>query len=365
MAGFFSKLFSGREGSVVGIDIGSSAIKVVELYRAKGKAVLKTYGEIALGPYGNQKSGQAVKLTTEQVATALRDVLKEADISSTSCGIGVPMKSSMVTVFRLPPMEKKDVPNVVPTEARKYIPVPIGEVALDWSVIPSFEGESEEQQNVQKEIEVLLVAIHNTVLTSLSSIVSDAGLSASFYEIEMFSTIRSLIDTNENRPMMIFDMGAGASKVYIVERGVIRESHNISRGSQDISLRIAQSMGLDFEYAEKLKRSYGHNSVEHDRQIGEIIDLALEPIFTEAQRVLLSFQKRYSHPIGGVILTGGGCALKGIETWAAKYFQAEVFVGKPFTKVEAPAFLADVLNAAGLEFAPAVGLALRKLQESE
>jgi type IV pilus assembly protein PilM len=364
MAGFFSKLFSGKEGSVIGIDVGSAAIKVVELYRSKGKAVLKTYGEIALGPYGGQKAGQAVKLTTEQVCTALKDVLKEADIQSTSAGIAVPMKSSMVTVFRLPPMEKKDIPHVVPTEARKYIPVPIGEVALDWSVIPSFEGGSEEEE-AKKDVEILLVAIHNMVLNGLSSIVTESGLSASFYEIEMFSTIRALIDPNENRPMMIFDMGAGASKVYIVERGVIRESHNISRGSQDISLRIAQSMGIDFEYAEKLKRSYGHNSVEHDRQIGEIVDLALEPIFTEAQRVLLTFQKRYSHPIGGVILTGGGCGLKGIETWAAKYFQAEVTVGHPFIKVEAPAFLADVLNNAGLEFAPAIGLALRKLQESD
>lgn len=362
MAGILSKLFGPKDQSVIGVDIGASAIKVVEVYRAKGKAVLKTYGEIALGPYGGQKAGQAVKLTVEQAAQALKDVMREADIKTTSAGIAVPMKSSMVTVFQLPYMERKDIPNVVPNEARKYIPVPIGEVALDWSVIPTFVDSGVDEK---RPIEILLVAIHNMVLSGLSSIVAEAGVAASFYEIEMFGSIRSLVDPNENRPMMIFDMGAGATKVYIVERGVVRESHSISRGSQDISLRIAQSMGIDFEYAEKLKRSYGGNSAEHDKQIRDIADLALEPIFTEAQRVLLSFQKRYNRPIGGVILTGGGCALRGIDAWAAKYFQAEVFVGRPFTRLEAPAFLSDVLEVAGLEFAPAIGLALRKLQESD
>jgi type IV pilus assembly protein PilM len=365
MAGLFTNIFSKKQESVIGIDIGSSAIKVVELYRNKGKAVLKTYGEIALGPYGGQRAGQAVKLTVDQAGVALKDVLKEADIGSRSAGIAVPMKSSMVTIFTLPPVDEKELASMVPIEARKYIPVPIGEVALDWSIIPTLdevEGDGSDETK-KRGREILLVAIHNSVLGNLSAIMNQVEVSASFYEIEMFGTLRALVDPNETRPVMIFDMGAGATKVYIVERGVIRESHNVSRGSQDITLRISQSMSVDIDYAEKLKRSYGHNTVEHDQKIREIIDLALEPIFSEAQRVLLNFQRKYSKTVAYVVLTGGGVALQGMDVWATKYFETQVVVGDPFSKVEAPAFLAGVLKSAGLEFAVAVGLALRKLQE--
>lgn len=364
MAGFFSSLFSKDSTSVIGIDFGSSAIKVVELYRKKGKAVLKTYGEIALGPYGGQKAGQAAKLTIEQAVVALNDVLRESEILSRSAGISVPMKSSMVTILKLPAIAEKEFVTMVPLEARKYIPVPIGEVALDWSVIPNIHDLDEDGvKPEEKMVEILLVAIHNAILSSMSTIIAQAQVSASFYEIEMFSSIRALIDPNETKPVMILDMGAAATKVYITERGVIRESHNISRGSQDITLRISQSMGVDIDYAEKLKRSYGTNSVEHDKQIRDIIDLALEPIFSEAQRVLFNFQKKYASTVAYVILTGGGIALSGIDLWAAKYFEVPSVIGDPFSKVEAPAFLADILKRAGLEFAPAVGLALRKLQE--
>jgi len=96
VAGFFEK-----SNNVVGIDIGSSAIKIVELKRAGGKAILETYGELALGPYAKHAIGQATSLSTEKVSEALIDVIREANISARDTGMAIPLASSLITIFEM------------------------------------------------------------------------------------------------------------------------------------------------------------------------------------------------------------------------------------------------------------------------
>src|SRR3989344_7908991 len=134
---FKSSGVSGSSGnSVVGVDIGSSSIKVVQLRKEKERAILETYGEIALGPYANQKVGQAVKLTEEKVSEALRDLLREANVKSNKAIFSIPLKSSFVTTIVLPAETRDNLASVVPMEARRYIPIPLSEVVLDWWMIP-------------------------------------------------------------------------------------------------------------------------------------------------------------------------------------------------------------------------------------
>src|SRR3989344_7286 len=90
----FSKLdfFKGGEsGSVVGVDVGSSAIKVVELKKKGGKAVLETYGAIALGPYATLDVGRVTNLPIEKIAEGLKEVLKQAGIKTTSAAFAIPV----------------------------------------------------------------------------------------------------------------------------------------------------------------------------------------------------------------------------------------------------------------------------------
>ncbi len=82
---FFGKFFAEKAPSVLGIDVGSSSIKVVQLKRKKGKAVLETYGELALGPYAGIEIGRSTNLPTEKIAEAIVDVLKEANTTTTAC----------------------------------------------------------------------------------------------------------------------------------------------------------------------------------------------------------------------------------------------------------------------------------------
>ncbi|MDA8611348.1 type IV pilus assembly protein PilM [Candidatus Pacebacteria bacterium] len=365
----FFKSFSKRDSSVLGIDIGASSIKIVQLRRKSGKAILETYGELALGPYAETDVGRATKLEPEKLVEALNDVLKESSATTTSCALSIPMKQSLVSVLRMPKMQDRQLAQMIPIEARKYIPVPISEVTLDWFVIPKIDPEPADYEGVPEgehkipQTEVIVVAIHNDVLQNHSSVIANANLEASFFEIEMFSTVRSVIEAGDNTPVMIFDMGAGATKSYIVERGVIRDSHVINKGSQDITLNISQSMEVSVDFAEKLKRNYGRNTREQDQQIKEIIDLVISPILSETNTVLLNFQKKYNKNVSKVIMVGGGSMLYGLNESAKRKLSLPVVYGDPFSKLETPAFLEGILQQTGLAFSIAIGLALRKLQE--
>jgi type IV pilus assembly protein PilM len=367
---FFKSFSKNKSPSVIGIDIGSASIKVVQLKRQKGRAVLETYGEIALGPYAGTQIGRSTKLPAQKIAEALLDVMREASITTVDSAISIPMRSSMVSIIRLPKMQDKQMGQMVPIEARKYIPVPISEVSLDWFAIPTLESDDEQMEEVDgKKIpttDVLVVAIHNDVLNDFSAIVANAKLNTTFFEIEMFSTIRSAIDPEDaTSSILVFDMGAAATKMYIVERGIIKESHSISKGSQDITLNIANAMNIPVEHAEKLKRNFGHNTPEQDKKISELIELALSPIFAQANATIVNYGRRYNKVVSKMVLVGGGCLLNTFPEKAGEKVGIPVQSAQPFSRTEAPAFLQDILKQTGLAFTTAVGLALRKLQEIE
>ncbi len=372
MSSFLQNLFKQPDESVIGIDIGSSSVKVVQLRKKKGRAVLETYGELALGPYAGLAVGQVTNLPADKLAEAIKDVIREANVTSVSAGVSIPFKSSLVSLIELPHAEPKQLQEMIPLEARKYIPVPISEVTMDWWVVPTgsndldfVDGVDEENNSTRpagKKVQVLVVSIHNDVLSTYTNIVKGAALRTSFFEIEMFSSTRALL-SGETDPVMIFDMGASSTKVYVLERGVVRYSHIINKGSQEITMSISKGLNVTFDRAEHIKRNLGTSAPSEERNVYEIISLTMDYIFSEANSVIINYQRKFSKAIGKVILTGGGVAMKGVYELARANFQTEVVIGDPFMKVESPAFLEDVLKVTGLEFSAALGLALRKLQE--
>ena len=365
-------IFSKQSPSVLGIDIGSSSIKIVQIKRKNGRAILETYGELALGPYAGANVGQATNLSTEKIVEALNDLLleKEVKVTTRSCGIAIPFSASLMSVIDMPAVPAKQLAQMVPLEARKYIPVPITEVTLDWSVIPKDENPESSKESLTDaegkplppKTEVLIVALHNDTVARYKEIVVKSALDASFFEIEIFSTMRSVLD-NEVTPVMIIDMGATSTKLYIVERGVLRGSHTINRGSQAVTNTLSKSLGISVTDAEVLKRDKGLLGVANGIGVKDIIITTLSYIFSEANHIVLEYQKQYHKNISKIFLVGGGSALKGIVELTKQSFQTEIVAGDPFSKVVAPAFLETILRETGPEFAVAVGVALRKLQE--
>ncbi|MDQ5954867.1 MAG: type pilus assembly protein PilM [Patescibacteria group bacterium] len=111
-----------------------------------------------------------------------------------------------------------------------------------------------------------------------------------------------------------------------------------------------------------MKKEFGLYGNPAEKELADIIKTHVDYIFGETNNVLLGYEKKYNRTISKVILTGGGCLLKGLTEVATSNFRAEIEVGHPFAKVGAPAFLSKVLDTTGPEFAVAIGLALRKLQ---
>ncbi|KKR79484.1 MAG: Type IV pilus assembly protein PilM [Candidatus Nomurabacteria bacterium GW2011_GWA2_40_9] len=361
-------LAGGDNQNAVGIDIGSSAIKVVEIKKKGGKAVLETYGAIALGPYAGVDMGRVTNLPIEKIIEALKEVLKQSGVTTNSVVISIPVQSSLVFTIDLPPQIKtEEMSAIVSTEARKYIPVPITEVALDYFVLPQKETSFEEANNPDTTVspvgktEVLVVAIQNDAISKIRSIISQCNLEASFLEMEIFSSVRANFE-HELSPVLLIDFGASRTKLSIVEFGMIKSYHTVNRGSADITDSISKSLSIPFPKAEEKKQEFGLFGDPAEKSIADIIKVHIDYIFGETNNVLLGYEKKYNRTISKVIFTGGGSLLKGFREVAESNFRAEIEIGHPFSKVGAPIFLEKVLDTAGPEFAVALGLALRKLQ---
>jgi len=371
----FSGLKKGSGGgdSAIGVDIGSSAIKVVEIKRKGGRAMLETYGSIALGPYNDLDAGNITNLPLEKIVPALKEVLKQSGATNTSLAISIPIQSSLIFTIELPAQIKNsEIAAIIPIEARKYIPIPITEVSIDYFVLPkkeaSFSEMNSDKSNADlpkeengEKIDVLVVATQNDAVALYRRIASGCGAEASFFEIEIFSSIRANFE-HELSPVLLIDFGASRTKLSIVEFGLVKVYHTIERGGSDITNSISKSLGISFGEAEKMKKEFGFFENPAEKSLADIVKVHIDYIFSETNNALLGYEKKYGRTISKVIFTGGGSLLKGLKEVAANNFQAEIEIGHPFSKVGAPEFLEKVLQTMDPEFAVALGLALRKLQ---
>ncbi len=361
-----SSLFSSSKNlgnSALGIDIGSSAVKVVQIKKNKGKAVLETYGILSLGPYAGQEMGSVTNLSTENIIKALNDVMKESNITSKNGAISIPSSSSLIFNIDLPEnIEENKLGEIIPMEARKFVPIPISEVALDWFIIPDEISDSYESNNQKNESkkEVFVVAIHNDIIIKYKDILVGSSIPTESMEMEIFGNIRSSNLDHDNNPVLFMDLGASSTKVYIVESGVVRFFHIVNRGGAEITKNISQALGFSFKEAEEMKRNIGLDSSK-DKKVVDIIKGSTNYILTEANSIVLNFEKKYNKKVSKVVLVGGGSMLPGFLDSSKEKFNKEVFIGDPFSKIEHPAFLEEILKESGGEFSVAIGLALKQL----
>jgi type IV pilus assembly protein PilM len=168
--------------------------------------------------------------------------------------------------------------------------------------------------------------------------------------------------SQEMAPTLIVDIGASTTKMAIVDRGVMRLSYSVAKGSQDISSSLSKSLNISFSRAEEMKRTIGISEAPEHKEMLSVISPTLEYIFSEANSVIINYQAKNKRVINKVVLTGGGSLMRGMVDFAVKRLNIEVSLSDPFERGAYPAFLQGVLKEAGPSFAVAIGLALRKLQ---
>ncbi len=353
-------LFGTKEKNILGVDIGSTSIKIVQLRKEKERAVLETYGELSLANYAKTEAGRSVILVNDKLKEALNDVITESQAKASRAIVSIPLKNSFITTMTMPELRPNELKDAITYEARKYIPIPLSEATTDWWVLPPQSTESAVTSlgsPKRSNINVLLVAVPNDVIEKYKNIFSKIGITIDAFEIESFALIRSA--HQESGTALLMDMGASSTKIVLVDAGVVRMAHSINQGGWGLSQALQQSLGLDFERAEALKREFGIIRRPETQGAVSVLEPLIDSLATEAERFLLDWKRKGGRGISKVFLAGGGALLRGIDNVMIKKFGVETEIINPFSKIIYPAFLEPRLKEIGPAFANAVGLALR------
>jgi len=339
---------------VVGIDLGASSVKVVEILQQENVLTLKTYGELQLGPYAEQELGSVTRLQLPKRVEAVVDVLRESKASAQSAVMTLPLSSSFVTVFSLNAKDGEDLGPRVRVEARKYIPVPMSDVSMDWSELPAL-GESAASVH-----EILIAAVQNDAHVETKSLLTSINKGSQATEIELFSALRS-VSKSDDASIAIIDLGAQTSKLYIAHEGTIRKIHRVFAGGTQATERIARVLEVPFSEAENIKRNYTE-SQERAADIKKAVATTFERPFQEFKRVIGQYELRSGQQLSRVILMGGSSSFADIQTYAAFMLDRSVEKANPFSKIAYPAFMEETLTEIGPIFSVALGAALRPFE---
>lgn len=356
-------LFSGfqRESHFLGVDVGTSSIKVAQLRKERERAILETYGEISLASYGGVDVGRAAILNSGKLKEAISDITKEAKVNIKNAVISISLRSSFLTIMKIPRLSDDELKEAIPYEARKYIPIPISEVIVDWWVLPP-SGKEMAKSSIgsgsRDFVDVFLAAVPKDIVANLKSVFLEAGFEVASFEIESFPFARASLRRDLGTVLLI-DFGAKSVKFTIADGGAVRVGHNFENGSQDISLMLSQSLGVNFERAEILKREVGLLYNPETKEISKIIGQVVDNINGEGERFLLDWKRAGGQTISKVIVGGGGAMLKNLNDSIIKKYGVEVETANPFSKVVYPAFLESSLREIGATFTNAIGLALK------
>ena len=337
--------------SALGVDFGSSSIKVVSLRKDDGQISLDNYGEIALGPYADKPVGEVANLSTEKTSAALSDLLDTTQLQiPEEAAAAVPLSGSLVIPLTIAASERDNLDNLVPQEVKKYIPVPLTDVYLDWQLSPNDEKDD--------SISVLAFVINKEVVENFTAALQTNGLNTDFYELEIFSVIRSAVEKGAEKSLIV-DLGAKYLKIYGVKSADIASAEKVLAGSAHITEAIAKEYKIEFKEAEDIKRNLDLMSLENTEM--------KKFLYGKIDRVIASIQQMqrklgYGNNVP-VYISGGGILLTGLPEYVADKLDQEVIISQPFANVAAPEFLNSLLVETGPEYTVATGLALRHLIE--
>ena len=286
------------------------------------------------------------------VAALLKDLIKEANITTKEAVFSVPATSSFLVTIPFPRITAKEITNAIEFEARKYVPIPLAEVALDWDIL-----EPSENRDI---IEVLLVAIPLEIIEKFKRVSQLAGLTTRALEVETFSMVRALIGRAQT-PTALINLGHVATTLAIADKGKLVMSHNFNRGAKEFSRALERGLDITQDRAETILKDNGLSDKIEDQEITSILSPIVESVFSEIARTLNMYNRRQERKIQKINLTGGGSNLKGLVELGASRFGLEVTRGNPFARVIAPAFLQMVFREIGPVFTVAMGLALHEI----
>jgi len=352
--------FKPASKNFVGIDIGTTAIKVIELSKRGDRIKLENYGEASAQTLYEKPFRTIDKNTllfsSHEIAKAILAIFEEAKIAEKRAVFSIPDFASFFIDFSLPPMTKDELEEAVKYEARQYIPMPLSEVTLDWSVI---EGQIGKGKQKGTPLKILLVAVPTEIVNQYYEIASLAEIKLQAIEAEAFGLLRSLI-RNDKRVICIIDIGAQSTTINIIDNSILKKSHSFDVSGGELTQLVAKSLNIDFDAAEKLKREIGLE--EGSQDIKRILLPLVDYIVSETEKILRAFVQQGGREPEKIILAGGSAQLPGLKKYFLETFKKEIEIADPFIDIFYPPVLEETLKQMGASYAIAVGIALRGLE---
>jgi type IV pilus assembly protein PilM len=349
---------------VLGIDIGTSSIKVVELDKKSGRFELINYGTFELkGSQSLIPEADAwqniLKLPDQEIAMGMQELIKQAKFQAIDVVASIPSFSTFATVIELPYVSNEDLARALPFEAKKYIPIPLDEVVLDWSIVGVSNGNSSEAGK-PSTVEVFLAAVPKDETTRYQNIVKTAGLRLKAIELENSALIRSLLG-NDLSPTAIVNIGGRSTSIIIVNRGFERVSHNYEVGGFEITKAISQSLNVSLEKADELKRKYGLKKGE-DNVINESMISLVDMMIFETKKTIANYEETKKETVSNVILIGGLANMPGFVEYFKEKLGREVILGNPLSRLIHPRELDPITGELSSIFSVALGLGMRDIE---
>ncbi len=352
---------------VLGIDIGTSALKVIELEIQDGKPpYLSNYAWMAIPEIIKRESDGEDSFFEKKIPECLKRLYKEADFKAKDAYVSISAFGGLVTLIELPEMPEENLEQAVRFEAHKYIPTSMDEVTVSWEVLEDepdnalLNTEEKKDEGLDaiepKKIKVLLVAAFKNKIASYEKVIKAAGLKLKGIEIESISMVESLIG-NDPGNFIIVDIGFRVCNMIYVEKGTIRINRNIDAGGVDITRAIAKGMGISKERAEDFKIS-GKNFFKTDSSLHFS---SLDMISAEVTRIIeASANNDKDHRVDAIILSGGTSGLVGLSEYFQSKFNIKTVVGNPFSRITYDKKLESLVENMKNEFSVCIGLALKE-----
>jgi type IV pilus assembly protein PilM len=343
----------------IGLDIGTSSIKIAELDESKKGASLVSFGVIPTPP-GSVSGGEF--LDTGAISEAVADLLRQIRTKRKNVVTGIWGTAAVVKRIRIPRMDENVLADQVKWEAEQYIPFDVNEIEIEHVVLRG-------AQQSPDSMEVLLVAAQRDYIFKYAEVVETAGVQCSTLDVSGFALAncyQANYGSNPNDVVAILNIGAGVTNFVVLEHDEVSFARDIPVGGLNYTNDIHKQMGVDIEEAEALKISAGTGQPVPD-EAQEIIRATNETMADEVHRSFDFYSATAGDSaINKVLLTGGCLGVPGLTEQIASVITIPAEIMNPFQRIGynpktfSSEYIVQISN-----FAPvALGLALRKVGDS-
>ena len=347
------RILQPKAKSLVGIDIGSSAVKVVGLEKSNGKLSLKAIGREVL-PEDTIVDGAI--MSKLPLAESLNKIFTEQRIRNNHIATSISGHSVIVKKVALPMLSSAELEESIQWEAEQYIPFDLAEVNVDHQVL----REVPEEQ----KLEVLLVAAKKEKIADYCSVVSMTGKTPKVVDIDAFALMNAYefnYEPEEDSIAALLNIGASSMTMNIVRGTEFLFTRDIATGGEQYTEFLQRDLGIDRDEAEEYKQMVDV-PFEMEDQVRSVLRSVSENMALEIEKTLEYFKTTtYSKDIESLYICGGASKTEGLQAYLSETLQFPVEMLDPFRKVEVNGAgdLLDDAEHSGADFAVAVGLAMR------